>query len=273
MIGPLATRRWLGFVGVGLFLLGWHLAALRYNPVILPSPYETALALAQLVRAGHVTTAALMTCLHVLAGFGAAVLLGSVLGTLAGSSVTVRQIIGPVVTIVQGIPPIAWIVLALLWFGMDGGTPIFTVAAATLPIVFMGALEGTRAVDRNLLEMGRVFQAPRRVLITDIYLPHLLSYLFPVVVAGLGIAWKVALMSELLAADRGIGALLGVARINLDTAAAMAWIAVAVLLMFTFEYLVLHPLKRALEPWRTPTAPAAQPAESPPPARRSEVAG
>jgi hypothetical protein len=64
-----------------------------------------------------------------------------------------------------------------------------------------------------------------------------------------------------------------VARINLDTAAAMAWIAVAVLLMFTFEYLVLHPLKRALEPWRTPTAPAAQPAESAPPARRSEVAG
>jgi hypothetical protein len=62
----------------------------------------------------------------------------------------------------------------------------------------------------------------------------------------------VALMAELLAANSGIGAKLGMARINLDTAAAMAWIAVAVLLMFTFEYVVLHPLKRWLEPWRQP---------------------
>jgi NitT/TauT family transport system permease protein len=130
-----ARRHWPGFVGVGMFLLCWHLAALRYNPVILPSPVETAVALAQLVRAGHVTTAALMTCLHVLAGFGTAVLLGSVLGTVTGSSVTVRQCIGPVVTIVQGIPPIAWIVLALRWFGTGGGTPIFTGVDRDLLVV------------------------------------------------------------------------------------------------------------------------------------------
>lgn len=245
-------RRWISFIGIGLFVLIWHWGALRYNPVILPSPYETVVALVRLFQEGHVVTAAYITGIHALVGFGAATLLGGLLGTIAGSNTMIRQLVWPVVTMLQGIPPIAWIVLAMLWFGMDGGTPIFTVAAATLPIVFIGALEGTQTVDRALLEIAHVFRTPRSTLFADIYVPHLLSYLFPVIVAGLGIAWKVALMSELLASNSGIGAALSVARINLDTAAAMAWIAVAVLLMFTFEYLMLHPLKHYLEPWRHP---------------------
>lgn len=239
-----------GLIGFGGFMLLWHLGALHYNSVILPSPYETAVAVAHLVRDGHVGMAALITCWHTLVGFSIAVLLGSVLGTIAGMYPPIRYAVWPVITILQGIPPIAWIVLAMLWFGMDGGTPIFTVIAATLPIVFVGAVEGTRTVDRTLLEMAQVFRASRRTLVGDIYFPHMLSYLFPVLVAGLGIAWKVALMSELLASTQGIGAALGIARINLDTATALAWIAVAVTMLFMFEYLVLHPLKHHLEPWR-----------------------
>lgn len=244
--------RCAGLAGIALLLMLWHLASLVYNPVVLPSPWATARVLVTLTIEGQAIPTALITAAHALGGFGLAALPGSMLGIAAGINVWVRRMIWPVVTIFQGIPPIAWIVLALLWFGMGGGTPVFTVAVATLPIVFVGALEGTRTVDPALLEMAHVFRIPRRMLISDIYLPHLLSYLFPVIIAGLGIAWKVALMAELLAATSGIGARLAVARINLDTAAAMAWIAVAVLLMFTFEYAVLHPLKRWLEPWRQP---------------------
>jgi NitT/TauT family transport system permease protein len=85
--------------------------------------------------------------------------------------------------------------------------------------------------------------------------PQLVSYLFPSLVTGLAIGWKVAVMAELLGGSGGIGAGLAVARTNLDTAAILAWIAALATMLFAFEYLVLHPLKRRLEPWRQELAP------------------
>jgi len=203
-----------------------------------------------MVRDGRAASAALATATHAFAGFGLALGVGILLGGVAGVQPLLRQITWPVVTILQGIPPIAWIVLAIIWFGNGGITPIFTVAIAALPLVFVGAMEGIQAADRRLLEMMVIFKAPMRTRLWDLYLPHLIPYLFPVVIAGLGMAWKVAVMSELLASDAGIGAGLFRARINLNTDEAMAWIALAVILMFSFEYLVLHRLRRRLEPWR-----------------------
>jgi len=243
---------WAGPMGLALFLGLWHVGSLMYNPVILPSPFETARALVQLGAEGKLARAAADTGSRTLAGFGLALLLGGALGIAAGLWPAVRQLFGPIVTILQGIPPIAWIVLALLWFGTGGATPVFTVVVATLPVVFASAAEGVRTADRGLLEMARTFRAGTWMLLWDHYLPHLLSYLFPATVAGLGVAWKVAVMAELLATDTGIGAGLGNARVNLDTARALAWVALVVLLLAGFEYLVVRPLSRMLEPWRQP---------------------
>ncbi len=242
--------RWVSSLGLLLFLLLWQWGASLYNPIILPSPRETLAALLHLVATGQVTEAAAATAIRTLGGFAIACLAGGSLGVAAGLQPVVRRLVWPVVTVLQGMPPIAWIVLALIWFGTGSGTPIFTVAVATLPIVFVGAVEGVRTADRSLLEMARSFQTPPGMLFWDLYLPHLLSYLFPAVVAGLAVAWKVAVMAELLATDTGIGAGLAAARVNLDTARALAWVAVVVGLLFAFEYAVLHPLKRRLEPWR-----------------------
>lgn len=236
--------------GLLLFLLLWQVGATRFGPIVLPSPLATLTALARLFARGEVTTAAVMTTLHTLSGAGVAALAGMALGVAAGLHPLIRRGVWPVVTILQGIPPIAWIVLALIWFGSGSTTPVFTIAVATLPVVFVGTVEGVRAADPGLVEMARLYRAPPAMLFWDLYLPHLLSYLFPALVAGLGVAWKVAVMAELLATDTGIGARLATARVNLDTAAALAWILLVVLLMFTLEHLILHRLKRRLQPWR-----------------------
>lgn len=237
-------------LGISLFVLTWQVGAMVYSSIILPSPLATLTALVDLLRENQAQGAAVATATHAFGGFGLALSLGGVLGGLAGLNSTLRQGLWPIVTILQGIPPIAWIVLAIIWFGNSGTTPVFTVAIATLPLVFIGTIEGINAVDQNLLEMTRAFQAGLWTRLKDLYLPHLIPFLFPILIAGLGVSWKVAVMSELLATDTGIGAGLFQARVNLDTATAMAWILLAVILMFSFEYLVLHPLKKWLEPWR-----------------------
>ncbi|HWI62623.1 MAG TPA: ABC transporter permease subunit [Symbiobacteriaceae bacterium] len=245
-------RFWPGAVGLLGFFALWQLGAALTDPIILPSPMQTLTALGRLTAGGRVAQAALATAGHTLGGFGAAAAIGGALGLAAGLSTVLRRMWAPVVTILQGIPQIAWIVLALLWFGpSSSATPVFTVAVAVLPVIFAAVVSGVAATDRALVEMARSFRAPRSQLLTDLYLPHLISYLFPAVTAGLGIGWKVAVMAELMAgADSGVGAGLARARTNLEVAEAMAWIAVVVLMMFGLEYLILHPLRRRLEPWR-----------------------
>lgn len=247
--GPLL----ISLLGIAVALLLWHLVALQYPPWAVPTPWECLQELRLLWQEGALLPAVAVTTVRTLFGFALAVLAGGVLGLLAGLLPPVRQALAPVVTAVQGVPPVALIVVALLWFDSDGPAPVFTIAVAVAPLIFAAAVEGTGAVDRSLLEMAAVFRTPRRLLLTEIYLPHLLSYLFPAALSGLGLAWKVALLAELMAGSRtGMGAGLGAARVNLNVARMFAWIAVVVLLLLAMEHLVLHPLKRRLEPWRQP---------------------
>lgn len=242
---------WAEALGLAAFGLLWQVGATLAGPLILPSPADTFRALVGLAASGRLAAMALTTAQHTLAGFGLAFLLGGVLGTAAGLLPVLRRMLWPVVSVIQGIPQVAWILLAMFWFGTTAAaTPVFTVAVAVLPVVFAPVVEGVGTADPALLAMARAFRAPRRVLLADLYLPHLLSYLFPAATTGLGIAWKVAVMAELMTGDRGVGAGLASARVNLQTADAMAWIAVVVLMLFGVEYLLLRPLKQWLEPWR-----------------------
>jgi NitT/TauT family transport system permease protein len=109
-----------------------------------------------------------------------------------------------------GVPPIAWIVLALLWFGATDMTPIFTVFIACFPIVFVGALQGARTLDSHLRDMASAFRLPPWMKFTDVYLPHIFSYVFPAWISALGMSWKIVVMAELLATSDGVGAALAV---------------------------------------------------------------
>ncbi len=242
-------------IGLGIFLVLWQFGAMRYSSVVLPSPLETGAAIGRLATTGKLGSAILTTSFHLFSAFTLAVLMGILLGIIAGIQSWFNKAISPIISALQGIPPIAWIVLALLWFGSGSGTPIFTITVATLPIMFLGAVEGIRTFPTPLLEMARLFRTPQRLLLSDLYFPHLLSYLFPSLAAGLGLAWRVAVMAELLSSEIGIGAELNLARINLDTDEVMAWIAIVVVSIWVSEYLILRPLRRRLEPWRSAQTP------------------
>ena len=241
---------WGAAVGLFLLLAAWQACHEAYGSFVLPSPLESFAGLWRMIEDGRAPPAASLTAARAVLGFLAAGLLGSVLGIAAGLSMAAARAVRPVVTVLLGIPPIAWIVLALLWFGTGGLAPVFTVVVAAFPIAFAGAVEGTRTLDRGLEGMARSFGASGWMMLWDVHVPHILSYLFPAWVSALGTAWKVTVMAELLGADDGIGAGLAVARTNLDTAEAMGWIVAVVVMLLAVEYLLLHPIKRRVERWR-----------------------
>jgi NitT/TauT family transport system permease protein len=245
---------WGAIASLMLLLAAWEAGSAVYGPLILPDPGTTFATLAGLVASGAAWPELAATARRALAGLALAVAAGSALGMLAGVSMTASMMSRPLVTVLLGTPPIAWLVLAMLWFGASDGTPVFTVFIACFPVVFVAALQGTRTLDGHLREMATVFRLPWRMRLTDVVLPHVVSYLFPAWITALGTSWKVVVMAELLASADGVGAALAVTRSQLDTASTLAWITAVVALLLAVEYLLLEPIKRELERWRSSEA-------------------
>lgn len=241
---------WGAIASLFLLLATWEGVSLAYGNLILPDPAATFARLHDLLASGAAWPELTITARRAMAGLALAVTAGSLLGLAAGVSLTASMMARPLVTVLLGMPPIAWLVLAMLWFGAGDGTPIFTVFIACFPVIFIGALQGTRTLDHHLKDMATVFRLPLRMKLFDLYLPHVVSYLFPAWINALGTSWKVVVMAELLSSSDGIGAALAVSRSHLDMEATLAWIAVVVLTLLAVEYLLLEPIKREVERWR-----------------------
>ena len=241
---------WSSISSILLFFALWDFGNQLYGNLVLPSPKETIQTLFYMINEPKVIEDIFITIKRALFGFFISLLLGSLLGLFAGLFVTASIMSRPIVTILVGMPPIAWIVLAMIWFGMSDTTVIFTVVIASFPIVFVGALQGTRTLEGNLKQMADSFNLPFKMKIFDLYFPHIFSYIFPAWISALGMAWKIVVMAELLSANDGIGSALAIARSQLDTPTALALVFIMIGSLLLIEYLILEPIKREVEAWR-----------------------
>lgn len=245
---------WTGWAGLaGLFCLAaiWQLGHELYGSFILPSPGETFAAAGKLASSPKFPSTAMLTAERAMTGFVLAAGFGTLFGVIAGYSFAAMRILKPIVTVILGVPPIAWIVLALIWFGSGGGSAVLTVVLASLPISFAGALEGVATRDKGLDAMGRAFGASVFMRFRTVTLPHLLSYLFAAWTTTIGSAWKVTVMAELLSNTGGIGGELATARALFDIPAVTGWIVIVVVFALISDYGVLHPSREAIQRWRS----------------------
>lgn len=249
-IGAYLWSAWGALASIALFFALWAFAAEHLGALILPSPKASFLRLFALLENNGNWAQIGITAWRAIIGFLLAAACGSVAGILVGLSRSAVLLTRPILTFLIGVPPIAWLVLALLWFGMNDGTPIFTVFIASFPPIFIGALQGTRTLEGDLKTLIHVFRLPLWMRFTDLYFPHVVAYLFPAWITALGSSWKIVVMAELLACDDGIGALLAISRSHLDTESSMAWILSLLAILFVLEYLFLEPIKRRVEEWR-----------------------
>ena len=243
------TRWVFGLVGLLLLLGAWQWGHVAYGSLVLPSLEDTAATLWRLVTGGSVAPALGLTAGNAGMGWLIGIAVGVLAGVLAGLRDEVRQTLQPIAIIFLGVPAIAWVVLALLWFGGRWAV-VFTVAVATAPIVFAAATEGARSLDGDLARMARAFRAPFSAMAFDVYGPHMFTHVFPALATTLAMSWKVSVMAELLSGAGGIGDGIATARARVDTAETMAWVVVVVFVLIVFDYLLLRPLQKRMEIWR-----------------------
>ncbi len=241
---------WGAIASIFLFLGFWDLGNQVYGNLVLPSPKETFSTLFEMLKDESMIKEILITTNRAVIGFSISLVFGTLLGLLSGLFVTASMMSRPIVTILMGMPPIAWIVLAMIWFGMGDMTVIFTVIVASFPIIFIGALQGTRTLEGDLKEMADSFHLSFKMKLFDLYFPHIFSYIFPAWIGALGMAWKIVVMAELLSANDGIGSALAIARSQLDTPTALALVVIMIGTLLLIEYIILEPIKREVESWR-----------------------
>jgi len=256
--GRLLEFLWSGWAGLAaLFLLAaiWQAGHEAYGPFILSSPQDTLAAAWSLTENPQAWTLAGLTLQRALTGFALVTGGGFALGLAAGYSPAAMRLAGPLITVLIGVPPIAWIVLAMIWFGGSDATVRTVIVVSALPVVFLGAAQGIATRDRGLDRMAEAFGAGPFQRFLTVGLRQTTTTLFPALALALGTSFKVAVMAELLANAGGIGGALAMARINLDIAQALAWVLIAVALLIAVEYTLVHPVKGEIDRWRR----AAQP--------------
>jgi ABC-type nitrate/sulfonate/bicarbonate transport system permease component len=184
-------------------------------------------------------------------GFSLAVALGIALGMLFGWSRLLERISRPAVTVLQLIPGLAWIPVAILLFGINERTTVFMIAATALAPIIINTTAGVKGVSEVLVRAARMMGADGRTLFLRVLLPGSLPHLLSGLRVGFANGWRVLVAGEMVVGTgTGLGYSMIQVRINLDYISAFVCIALICLFGLLVERGILLPLERCtIERW------------------------
>lgn len=233
-----------------LFLLVWSAASYCMgNAVLLPSPREVLTGFHDLIRDGSLVRDLVASFRRVLIGFLVSSLLAVPLAITMAYFYTLRRLTLPIVSLLRPIPPIAWIPIAILWFGIGDTSSYFITAVACFFPIFLNAYAGGLSVEPRHLHAAQFMGAGRRALIMRILLPSALPHIWIGLKVGLGQGWMAVVAAELIAAQSGLGHMIQMNRINLDTAYVLVGM-VSIGLLGSLMTVALDRLERFVIPWK-----------------------
>jgi sulfonate transport system permease protein len=171
----------------------------------LPAPIEVLKAGFQLISTGELWGYLSVSATRALTGFAIGGTIGFCLGLLNGTFSIAEQLLDTPVQMLRNIPHLAMIPLVIIWFGIGEEAKIFLVALGVLFPIYLNTFYGIRAVDRELITMGRVYGLKPWELFQQIILPGALPSILVGVRYALGIMWLSLIVAETIATDAGIG--------------------------------------------------------------------
>jgi len=141
-------------------------------------------------------------------GYSLALLVGVPLGFLMGTSPLFTKAFDPLFQILRPVSPLAWLPLGLVLFGQSQPAAVFTIAICAMWPTVLNTAQGVRAVPQDYINVAKVLGLTRWKMLTKIYLPATLPYMFTGFRLSLGIAWLVIVAAEMLTGANGIGGFL-----------------------------------------------------------------
>jgi ABC-type nitrate/sulfonate/bicarbonate transport system permease component len=252
-------RFWRGATGVVAILFAWQLMSRLLDlELLLPTPLtvlrNVILTLAidepHWLYGPNIYVHLEHSFLRAMAGFGSAAIIAIPMGLVLGRVVTLREFILPSIKGIYPIPGIAWIPLAILWFGLGDAAVIFVVFATTFFPMFFSTEAGARQISPVIIDAGRCFGARGVTLFFRVVLPATIPFIITGLRISLGGAWRMIVAGEMLASQDGIGYFLMESRFQFKAVDLMTAMILIAIVGYATEKLIVDTIeKRTLEKW------------------------
>jgi NitT/TauT family transport system permease protein len=198
----------LPLIAGAVVVLAWTIAVRVSGTKIFPTPLAVARGVAQLAERGLLWRYAGDSLFRVAVGYLLAVVLGIPLGILFGWNRWAAEAANPIIQMVRPISPLAWMPLAVIWFGISNAAPIFLIFLASLFPIVVATMNGVRSVSPVYLQAGRNFGLRPATLLRRVVFPAVLPRILTGLRIAFGIAWLVLVAAEMIGVDSGLGYLI-----------------------------------------------------------------
>jgi NitT/TauT family transport system permease protein len=249
MFNSLIVRRiFLPVVFIVLWYLVTHIWMLM-SPILLPPVGDVLQAAVDMTRSLELLEHAADSLKRVILGFIAATVLGLSLGTIIGLYRKLEDIADGMVSILRPIPPLAWIPIAILWFGIGDASGIFIVTYAAFFPILLNTIAGVRDVDRILIRAAKSLGANDQFIVRHVILPAALPSIMTGLRIGLGISWMAIVAAELIAAQSGLGYMIEYYRRLIMTEKVVLGMITIGVIGFIMD-LIFRKVQNLIIPWR-----------------------
>jgi len=192
----------------GVFLLTWDVVVRFSGSELFPKPFDVGKGLVELFQKGLLFKYVVASLFRVTWGFALAVLVGVPGGLALGWFRRAHEAFNPLIQGLRPISPIAWIPLAILWFGVSDAAPIFLIFLASVFPITVAAAAAVKNVPTVYLRAARNFGLSPQQLFGRVILPATLPQILTGLRIALGVAWLVVVAAEMIAVNSGLGYLI-----------------------------------------------------------------
>lgn len=252
---PAPLKRVLpGVLTFAVCLAVWQAISLLFLPVFFPGPAVLVERIVTLYSEPGTYVIVGETLARIFEGFAASMLIGTALGLAMGLRRGIEIFFDGWIMVLLTFPAVCWAFLTVLWFGLSQAAAIITIVLIVFPFVALNIWAGTKAIEKDLVEMGRVYKAHRVLILRQVLVPQLMPYVFSSLRIALSLSWKIALVAEAFGASSGVGQKLVNWFQETRVDMMLAWGVSFMVIMVLIDLLVFRTWARRTFAWRPQVA-------------------
>ncbi len=234
--------------------LWWFVTAMQWvSATALPSPQAVMRDFISVTVVGYAGVPLLESLVYsvgrVLVGFVMAILIGVPIGFLVASNEWIFLSIDPLLQFLRPIPPLAYIPVLVVWFGIGEVSKVLLIFFCSIPIIIISTMSGVKMVQETRMRVAQCLGASKRQIFRYVVLPSALPEIFTGMRVGIGISWTCLVAAEMIAASKGLGWMIEAAGSELQMGVVFVGIVVIGFLGYGME-LMIRSAEHRLIPWK-----------------------
>jgi NitT/TauT family transport system permease protein len=190
---------------IAALIATWWITVAATKSMIFPTPWAVIAGTLELLKDGTLWRHIGASLMRVGTGFGLAVCVAVPLGLWMGWVRSVYKTLNPLFQILRPISPIAWIPIAILWFGVGNASPIYLIFISSVFPMIVQTTVGVHTIEKRYLRAAENFGVSRYTLFRQVVIPAVLPQIIVGMRIGLGVAWLVVVAAEMIALRSGLG--------------------------------------------------------------------